>query len=706
MADYSTYDKSELLKVISRLEKELKTKKYGLVWDSEKEPEQVVLDCENNLPILKRIKSKEIKTNDNDDNILIEGDNYHALTVLNYTHKEKIDVIYIDPPYNTGQKDFIYNDRFINSDDGYKHSKWLSFMEKRLNLAKNLLTKDGVIFASIDDNEYPRLIMLFEKLFGEKNVKTIVVKMSEPTGVKMSHIINKGGIAKLKEYVVIAKLGGIKNIYLDKIPKEKWDNEYKTLITNTTQDNINIIKEIRDNENRTNEDILICDKILSSFETISLSNYFKENNISKKEDKELFKYKNAYRIFRTVATTGSAKTIADEKKGAIVGNFFCIKTPKNKLYFMLANYNEEQSQPRIKILLADDYLTQHPGDFWSDIKTTGLDNEGNVDFINGKKPIKLIERLIKSIKKDKMTVLDFFAGSGTTGEVVLKLQEDRDINFILCTTNDEKESICSNATYPRLKYAINNYGGNLQYFKTDFVKKTKNRDQVKINLTKKCTEMLCVKENIFNITKEEKDYKIFTSNKNDKFLCIYYNFIEDSIYEFIEDIKAVDGKKIVYIFSIDNEANKTLFSGIGNLKVEAIPQNILNIYKQLVKMNIPLKTNVIFTDYNKAKTKIFIDKDKDDGARVLRVVLEKLIQKISQDNSINILNVKGKEEKATVLNDKLYNQNIITQIDWEENKTFLTIGNNASHGDYDDYELKQVEKFYRHIQTLLNSYNV
>lgn len=197
-----------------------------------------------------------------------------------------------------------------------------------------------------------------------------------------------------------------------------------------------------------------------------------------------------------------------------------------------------------------------------------------------------------------------------------------------------------------------------------------------------------------------------SSNKNDKFLCIYYNFIEDTLYDFIEDIKALNGKKIVYVFSIDNDVNKTLFSGIRNLTVESIPQNILNIYKQLVKMNIPLKTNVIFTDYNKAKTKIFIDKDKDDGARVLRVVLEKLIQKISQNNSINILNTKGKEEKATVLNDKLYNQNVITQIDWEENKTFLTIGNNASHGDYDDYELKQVEKFYRHIQTLLNSYDV
>jgi len=111
MVDYSTYTKAELLNIIAKQGKELKAKKYGLVWDSEREPEQVVLDCENNLPILKRLKSKEIRTDDTDDNILIEGDNYHALTVLNYTHKEKIDIIYIDPPYNTKQEGFLYNDK-------------------------------------------------------------------------------------------------------------------------------------------------------------------------------------------------------------------------------------------------------------------------------------------------------------------------------------------------------------------------------------------------------------------------------------------------------------------------------------------------------------------------------------------------------------------------------------------------------------------
>ena len=123
-------------------------------------------------------------------------------------------------------------------------------------------------------------------------------------------------------------------------------------------------------------------------------------------------------------------------------------------------------------------------------------------------------------------------------------------------------------------------------------------------------------------------------------------------------------------------------------------------------MNIPIKKDVIFTDLYKAKSKVFVDKDKDDGARVLRIVLEKLIQKISQNNSISILNVRGKEEKISKLNDQLFNQKIITKVEYIENRLCMTLGNNAAHGDYDDYDLKQVEKFYKHIQSLLNNYNV
>ena len=127
--------------------------------------------CKNELPVLEEDKNKEIVTDkEKPVNILIEGDNYHALSVLNYTHKGKVDAIYIDPPYNRGTGDhFIYNDKIVDKEDAYRHSKWLSFMEKRLKLAKNLLKNSGVIFISIDDNEFSQLELLCDDIFGEKN---------------------------------------------------------------------------------------------------------------------------------------------------------------------------------------------------------------------------------------------------------------------------------------------------------------------------------------------------------------------------------------------------------------------------------------------------------------------------------------------------------------------------------------------------------
>ena len=154
MAKNNKKSEIEQLKAeVERLKKEIKKKKkYGLVW--EPKTEDVVELCKEKLPVLKEVKNKTIVTDkDKPVNLLIEGDNYHALSVLNYTHAGKIDVIYIDPPYNTGNKEFIFNDRIVDSEDSYRHSKWLSFAEKRLRLAKNLLKDTGVIFISIDDNE-------------------------------------------------------------------------------------------------------------------------------------------------------------------------------------------------------------------------------------------------------------------------------------------------------------------------------------------------------------------------------------------------------------------------------------------------------------------------------------------------------------------------------------------------------------------------
>lgn len=165
--NFDKMTKEDLVQYIKDLNEE-QNGKYGLIWDKEREPEQIVEECDKYIPVLKEEKNKDID-NGGENNILIEGDNFHSLSVLNYTHKESVDVIYIDPPYNTGNQDFIYNDKFVDAEDGYRHSKWMNFMQKRLKLAKQLLKEDGIIMISIDDNEYAQLKILCDKIFGEHN---------------------------------------------------------------------------------------------------------------------------------------------------------------------------------------------------------------------------------------------------------------------------------------------------------------------------------------------------------------------------------------------------------------------------------------------------------------------------------------------------------------------------------------------------------
>ena len=162
-------------------------KKYGLVWEDK--PEEVEEQLRENLPVLKEVKEKAIINEDVTlsessraesrgevpNHILIEGDNLHALTALTFTHEGKIDVIYIDPPYNTGNKDFKYNDSFVDKEDSYRHSKWLSFMDQRLRIAKRLLSDKGVVFISIDDNEQAQLRLLCNEVLGEDNFITNII---------------------------------------------------------------------------------------------------------------------------------------------------------------------------------------------------------------------------------------------------------------------------------------------------------------------------------------------------------------------------------------------------------------------------------------------------------------------------------------------------------------------------------------------------
>ena len=177
--DYTGWEKEDLINKIKSLEKH---KEFGLAWDTDREPEKVVLDCQTNLPVLREKKNNEIISKKGVTHFLIEGDNYHALSVLNYTHEKAIDVIYIDPPFNTGARDWKYNNNFTDSSDAFRHSKWLSFMKNRLELAKRLLTEQGFLICAIDANELFTLGLLLDRIFGESNRVGLVTVIHNPKG--------------------------------------------------------------------------------------------------------------------------------------------------------------------------------------------------------------------------------------------------------------------------------------------------------------------------------------------------------------------------------------------------------------------------------------------------------------------------------------------------------------------------------------------
>ncbi|WP_368997129.1 site-specific DNA-methyltransferase [Caldifermentibacillus hisashii] len=383
--------------------------------------------------------NKKISDQDIFENRLIFGDNLLALKCLEEEFTEKIKCIYIDPPYNTGNALDYY-------DDGLEHSIWLSLMRDRLEILKKLLSPDGIMAIQIDDNEYARLYLLLVELFGQRNLKTISVKMAEPTGVKMSQIIKTGSIPKLKEYIILAGKNGVRNLNIEKIPKGKWDSEYKTFVDNVSKEEISILKEIIENENRTSEDIKTADEITSKFKLIPVGDMYSKLGLKSNQDKENWLFENAWRIVRTCSTTESAKKLADDKRETINGTAFTIVTPQNKMYVMIKDYNIKNKQPRIKLLFADDYLTVHPGDFWSDIKTTGLGNEGGVDFPKSKKPEALIKRIIGMCTNEGDWVLDSFAGSGTTGAVAHKMRR----KWIMVELGEH----CFTHIIPRMKRVI------------------------------------------------------------------------------------------------------------------------------------------------------------------------------------------------------------------------------------------------------------
>ncbi|MCR4277384.1 MAG: site-specific DNA-methyltransferase [Candidatus Roizmanbacteria bacterium] len=575
--DFSKLSKEELLKLVEKQEAELDAKKYGLVWDREREPEQVVLDCENNLPILKRIAKKEIRTDESDDNIFIEGDNYHSLTVLNYTHKGKIDFIYIDPPYNTGKKDeWKYNDKFIDENDSYRHAKWLNMMEKRLELSKHLLKEDGVIFISIGEQEVANLNLLCGKVFRHENFLTIIARISKTASDKGKHF------APSCDYIVC-------------YAKNKTNIDTSNFYDEVDED----LYTKEDKDGRYRDDIALYQ---SALDTRPNQRYFikcPDGSLVIPPGKSMPKEKKEGAKANPIKGDGVWRWAIDngfkDKKHLLVfketKNSPLLDQNGNKARYNIytKSYLEERRGKGVKprnFLVDKKFLNRRGSDY---LKTLGLDFPYS-------KPKELIDHLMKiaHIPQDAI-ILDFFAGSGTTGEAVLDLnnEEKSKRRFILCTNNEGQiaEEVC----YPRIekiiegfikqnngKTKIDGLGGNLQYYKTDLipVERIDNiNDKQRHELTEKAGQMIAIKENTFEEVEICEWYQIFENKNKTRKTAVYFRENTDKFEELVKKVK--NTKTILYVFSYGRIDKKTFKYLEKNITIEDIPEPILEIYKEI-----------------------------------------------------------------------------------------------------------------------------
>lgn len=558
----------ELLGEIKILKEEVKTlksrKRYGLVW--EEKPEAVVELCKEKLPVIVEEDRKEITTEKTKPvNVLIEGDNYHALSVLNYTHKGKIDVIYADPPYNTGNKSWKYNNNFVDKEDAFRHSKWISFVSKRIKLAKELLKNDGVFIMTIDDYEVGALRLLLDEIFGEQNRLGLITIMHNPRGRSDDKYF-----ATSHEYALFYG----KNFNLVKTEKLPLTEEQKKLFS--LEDDISFYRLLplkRTGSNST------PNERANLYYPISYNETTKELSVEKENGKDWVEiYPLDSGGNKRVWRWGKEKVIKEWKTEIVIkkvknnwqvfGKDRIKAGRKPKTVWVDPRYDaSSHGTMLLQQLLGQRKVFDYPKSVWAVLDCLSI---------------------ACSNKKDAC-VLDFFAGSGTTGHAVMIMNknDEGNRNFILCTDNEN--DIAQKVCYPRIKKSIEGhkdlseitkFNANLKYYKTDFVD-ARPTDANKKKLVDKSTEMLCLKENCFDELKRTKAYSIFTNNDG-KLLGIIYD--DAGIEPFKKEAQKIGKKSVVYVFSLDESAREEEFEDIKNLvELKPIPAVILNVYKRIFK---------------------------------------------------------------------------------------------------------------------------
>ncbi|MCR2093414.1 site-specific DNA-methyltransferase [Campylobacter upsaliensis] len=391
-----------------------------------------VLFARKALQNFELIGQGDLKENLNNANLLIKGNNLLALHSLKKKFANKVKLIYIDPPYNTGNDSFNYNDNF-------NHSTWLTFMKNRLEIAREFLRDDGVIFIQCDDNEQAYLKVLCDEIFGRENfVCMITCKVKAPSGVGSG----KETFFDCAEYILCY----VKNKSASDLKTLKIDTSVVGSDCDKTKDNYNKIFTKFDLSKKT--------KLPNSNNIFYLNKeHYEIENISKKDRLKSFYFENIKSVFRTAPN--DEKTIrgiiADS---GIEADFFIVEKDdtfnfiyKNEDVLMLEKFCRVDAKNKVVIKM--DYLTNiFTDDFWQ-----GISKEGQVKLKNGKKPEALIKRIIEISTNENDLVMDFFAGSGTTLAVAHKMKR----RFIGIEQMDYIESI----TKERLKKVINGEQGGI-----------------------------------------------------------------------------------------------------------------------------------------------------------------------------------------------------------------------------------------------------
>ncbi|MBR6041560.1 MAG: site-specific DNA-methyltransferase [Paludibacteraceae bacterium] len=557
-------EKSDLLELLNS------QKKYGLVWEDK--PEQVEEELRSKIPVFTEVKNRaiinDIPTEHYPNHLLIEGDNLQALTTLAYTHEGKIDVIYIDPPYNTGKEDeFKYNDKYIDAEDAFRHSKWLAFMSKRLSVARRLLSDNGLIFISIDDNEIAQLKCLCDEIYGLSNNP----KMSNCLGVLVWNLgtgTQAGHFTRSHEYILVyaKNKGAIENFKggsglidhsaLKKISKKNppLDFSFKAGTKFSAPDGTELTGSWGGSE-----------------KTELLDGRMIAENGKLKYDVTL---RAGFAMANQMRSWFCGENTVDSKGQNVIDFYF------NKSGVL--HYIKEKSKINPSTVINEVGSTKT-----GSIELSNILGLGSVDMFGYPKPTTLISFLI-GLGDTNATILDFFAGSGTTLHATMQLNaEDGGHRQCILVTNNEN-NICEEVTYERNKRVIQGYttpkgekveglhANNLRYYKTELVERD-NSQQNRKALMKASADLLCIKEDIYtekdelNGTKFNKQYIRFYQDGDRSMLLVFDPRAIDSVVERLGGMAFAHPVK-VYVYSADEYPYTDDFAPVADkVQLVALP---------------------------------------------------------------------------------------------------------------------------------------